>query len=52
MAGASEIRVLYDVSGEAAEVLAIVAKSEAAAWRERRGEQENASVEEQGEAKA
>jgi hypothetical protein len=34
-----EIRVFYDVTEEAVEVLAIVPKPEAAAWLERYGEQ-------------
>jgi hypothetical protein len=33
-----DIRVSYDVTDEAVEVLAIVAKSEAAAWLERHGD--------------
>lgn len=37
-----EIRVFYDVTDEAVEVLAIVPKSEAAAWLERYGEQADA----------
>ena len=37
-----EIRVFYDVTGEAVEVLAIVPKPEAAAWLERYGEQPDA----------
>ena len=37
-----EIRVFYDVTDEAVEVLAIVPKSEAAAWLERYGEQTDA----------
>ena len=36
-----DIRVFYDVTDEAVEVLAIVAKSEAAAWLERHGQPEN-----------
>lgn len=35
-----EVRVFYDVIDKAVEVLAIVAKSEAAAWLERHGEPE------------
>ena len=35
-----ELRVFYDVTEEAVEVLAIVAKSEAAAWLERHGDLE------------
>ncbi len=34
-----DVRVFYDVVGAAVEVLAIVAKAEAAAWLERMGEQ-------------
>ena len=37
-----EIRVFYDVTEEAVEVLAIVPKPEAAAWLERYGEQTDA----------
>jgi mRNA interferase RelE/StbE len=37
-----EIRVFYDVTDEAVEVLAIVPKSEATAWLERYGEQADA----------
>ena len=37
-----EIRIFYDVTEEAVEVLAIVPKSEAAAWLERYGEQTDA----------
>ena len=33
-----ELRVFYDVTDEVVEVLAIVAKSQAAAWLDRRGE--------------
>jgi mRNA-degrading endonuclease RelE of RelBE toxin-antitoxin system len=40
-----EIRVFYDVTEEAVEVLAIVPKPEAAAWLERYGEQANAQNE-------
>jgi mRNA interferase RelE/StbE len=36
-----EIRVFYDVSAKTVEVLAIVPKSEAAAWLERYGEQDD-----------
>jgi mRNA-degrading endonuclease RelE of RelBE toxin-antitoxin system len=43
------IRVFYDVTDEAVAVLAIVAKSEAAAWLERHGEPEKQIAEEQGE---
>jgi mRNA interferase RelE/StbE len=35
-----EVRVFYDVSGETVEVLAVVPKSEASAWLERWGEQD------------
>jgi mRNA interferase RelE/StbE len=41
-----EIRVFYDVTDEAVEVLAILAKSEAAAWLERHGKPESSSSEE------
>ena len=44
-----EIRVFYDVTDEAVEVLAIVAKSEAAAWLERHGEPQEEIAEEHGE---
>lgn len=47
-----EVRVFYDVTDKAVEVLAIVAKSEAAAWLERHGEAEKEIAEEQGEAKS
>ena len=47
-----EVRVFYDVTYEAVEVLAIVAKSEAAAWLERHGEPEKEIAEEQGELKS
>ncbi len=40
-----EIRVFYDVTDEAVEVLAIVPKPEAAAWLERYGEQTSAQNE-------
>jgi mRNA-degrading endonuclease RelE of RelBE toxin-antitoxin system len=33
-----EVRVFYDVSEEAAEILAIIRKSDAAAWLERKKE--------------
>lgn len=36
-----EIRVFYDVTAETVEILAIVPKSEAAAWLERYGERDN-----------
>jgi mRNA-degrading endonuclease RelE of RelBE toxin-antitoxin system len=35
-----EIRVFYDIRGQTVEVLAIVPKSEAAAWLEQMGEPE------------
>jgi mRNA-degrading endonuclease RelE of RelBE toxin-antitoxin system len=44
-----DIRVYYDVTDEAVEVLAIVAKSDAAGWLERHGEPEEEAAEEQGE---
>jgi mRNA-degrading endonuclease RelE of RelBE toxin-antitoxin system len=47
-----EVRVFYDVTDEAVEVLAIVAKSQAAVWLERHGEPEKEIAEEQGEAKS
>jgi mRNA interferase RelE/StbE len=47
-----EVRVFYDVTDEAVEVLAIVAKSVAAAWLERHGEPERQVAEEQGEPKS
>jgi mRNA interferase RelE/StbE len=37
-----EIRVFYDVADEEVEILAIIPKSEAAAWLERYGEQADA----------
>jgi len=37
----NEIRVFYDVSADAVEVLAIVPKAEATAWLERYGEQDD-----------
>ena len=36
-----EIRVFYDVTDDAVEILAIVPKSEAAAWLERYGKQDD-----------
>ncbi len=36
-----EIRVFYDVAGDAVEILAIVPKSEVAAWLERYGERDD-----------
>ncbi len=47
-----EVRVFYDVTDEAVEVLAMVAKSEAAAWLERHGELENEITGGQGEPKS
>lgn len=47
-----EVRVFYDVTDAAVEVLAIVTKSEAAAWLQRHGEPENETAEEQGESKS
>ena len=44
-----EVRIFYDVTDEAVEVLAIVAKSEAVAWLERHGEPDKLIAEEQGE---
>ena len=43
------IRVFYDVTDEAVEVLAIVAKPAAAAWLKRHGEPEEETAEEPGE---
>ncbi len=39
-----DVRIFYDVSDEAVEVLAIVPKSEAAAWLERHAEAEKANT--------
>ena len=47
-----DIRVFYDVTDEVVEVLAIVAKSEAAAWLKRHGGPEKETAEEQGEPKS
>src|SRR3989304_3205607 len=47
-----DVRVFYDVTDEAVEVLAIVPKPEAAAWLERHGELEEETVEENGESKS
>ena len=44
-----EVRVFYDVTDEAVEVLAIVAKSDAAKWLERHGEAEEEIAEAPGE---
>ena len=46
-----EVRVFYDVTDEAVEVLAIVVKSDAGAWLQRHGEPETAIPEEQRKAK-
>ena len=46
-----DIRVFYDVTEDAVQVLAIVAKSNAAAWLERFGELEEKTSEEHGERK-
>jgi mRNA-degrading endonuclease RelE of RelBE toxin-antitoxin system len=43
-----DVRVFYDVTDEAVEVLAIVAKSEAAVWLDRHGEPEKETAEERG----
>jgi mRNA-degrading endonuclease RelE of RelBE toxin-antitoxin system len=43
-----DIRVFYDVTEEAVEVLAIVAKAEAAAWLEQHGKPEVETPEEHG----
>ncbi len=48
----NEVRVFYDVTDEAVEVLAIVAKSEAAKWLERHGEPEEETAEGPGEPKS
>ena len=47
-----DVRVFYDVTDEAVEVLAIVLKPEAAAWLELHGEPEEETVEEHGERKS
>ncbi len=47
-----EVRVFYDVLNETVEVLAIVAKSQAAAWLKRHGEPGKDIAEEHGEPKA
>lgn len=47
-----EVRVFYDVTDEAVEVLAIVAKPEAAKWLERHGEPAEETAEEPGEPKS
>ncbi len=39
-----EVRIFYDVTGETVEVLAVVPKSEAAAWLERWGEPNEANT--------
>lgn len=44
-----DVRVFYDVTDEAVEVLAIAAKSKAALWLERYGEPEKETAKEQGE---
>lgn len=44
-----DVRVFYDVTDEAVEVLAMVRKSEAAAWLERHGEREQETPEDHGE---
>ena len=44
----SDIRVFYDVTDEAVEILAIVPKEEAAAWLERYGQREETKAEEEG----
>jgi mRNA-degrading endonuclease RelE of RelBE toxin-antitoxin system len=43
-----EIRVFYDVTDEAVEVLAIVSKDEATTWLERHGHQEESKGEGEG----
>ncbi len=47
-----EVRVFYDVTDQAVEVLAIVEKSEAAKWLKRHGEPEKQPAAEQGERKS
>jgi mRNA-degrading endonuclease RelE of RelBE toxin-antitoxin system len=44
-----DVRVFYDVTDQVVEVLAIVEKSEAAAWLQRHGEPEKEAVAEKGE---
>ena len=44
----SDIRVFYDVTDEAVEVLAVVPKEEAAAWLERYGQRDETEAEEEG----
>lgn len=44
----SDIRVFYDVTDEAVEVLAIVPKEDAAAWLERYGHRGETKAEEEG----
>lgn len=46
-----DIRVFYDVTADAVEVLAIVAKPEAAAWLQRYGEPEEETAQGRGERK-
>ena len=46
-----DIRVFYDVTADAVEVLAIVAKPDAAAWLQRHGEPEEEAAQERGENK-
>lgn len=47
-----DIRVFYDVTDETVGVLAIVPKSEAAAWLERHGEPGEETAEKHGERKS
>jgi mRNA-degrading endonuclease RelE of RelBE toxin-antitoxin system len=47
-----DIRVFYDVTEHAVEVLAIVPKAEAAAWLERHGEPERETRREHGDRKS
>ncbi len=47
-----DIRVFYDLTDQAVEVLAIVAKAEAAAWLDRHGEPENETTGEHGESRS
>jgi mRNA interferase RelE/StbE len=44
-----DIRIFYDVTEEAVEILAIVTKSEAAKWLDRHGEPAEAAAEGKGE---
>jgi mRNA interferase RelE/StbE len=48
----ADLRVFYDVTDEAVEVLAIVARGRATAWLERHGESEKETAEAQGESQS